>query len=120
MDDATTTGAQTMTSQSLPTFRKAQNGKWVAFGPTSRVRVGEVTVEKRDGSTKQVTVESLGRPFDVDGVKCVYGYISSERRSSRNSTYGRGHFAPGGRRCPYCGSRSCARAWNPNDLCDED
>ncbi len=30
------------------------------------------------------------------------------------------HNAPGGRRCPMCGSRDCPRAWNNNDLCDED
>jgi hypothetical protein len=31
-----------------------------------------------------------------------------------------GNNAPGGRKCSYCGSRECARAWNPHDLCDED
>ena len=32
----------------------------------------------------------------------------------------RGTYAPSGRRCDICGSRECARAWNPRDLCDED
>lgn len=31
-----------------------------------------------------------------------------------------GNIAPGGRRCPQCGSRECAKAWSPRDLCDED
>lgn len=35
-------------------------------------------------------------------------------------SYRAGVTAPRGRRCPMCGSRECARAWDQRDLCDED
>lgn len=50
---------------------------------------------------------------------------SSGRDSAGHSirsgaSYRHGITAPGWRACPMCGSRECARAWNPHDLCDED
>jgi hypothetical protein len=49
---------------------------------------------------------------DTNKVKMVAASPSSSGRGERS--------APEGRRCDYCGSRSCSRAWNPRDLCDED
>jgi len=56
-------------------YRKTKDGQWVAFGPTSEVKKGIVTVTKKDGTTKQEDVASLGKPFQVDGVEHVYGYL---------------------------------------------
>jgi len=59
------------------TYRKTQNGQWVACGPASIVRPGAtITVTKRDGTTKTETIAATGREFDRDGVTCVYGYLS--------------------------------------------
>lgn len=78
-----------METTATPKFRKAKNGKWVAFGPVSQVRVGSVTVLKANGERKSVTVESLGQPFSVDGVQCVYGYLSDDTpRSTARRTSG--------------------------------
>lgn len=67
-----------MTTTSTPTFRKTKQGQWVAFGPTTALRVGTVQVAKRDGSTKTVIVEKIGRAFEIDGVECAYGYIADD------------------------------------------
>lgn len=57
------------------TYRKTQRGDWVAFGPQRELKVGPVTVTKKDGTTKQEVVTGLGQPFDVKGVPHVYGYL---------------------------------------------
>jgi hypothetical protein len=41
-------------------------------------------------------------------------------RIGDGSSYQAGVTAPHGRRCPVCGSRECAKAWDPHDLCDDD
>lgn len=64
------------------TYRKTRSGEWVAFGPASIVKPGTVTVTKKDGSTKQETVLSVGKPFDVDGVAHVYGKIAQRSYAS--------------------------------------
>lgn len=98
------------------TYRKTKNGKWVAFGPAAEVRIGTVTITKRDGSTKTEIVESLGKPFDVRGVPHVYGYLA-ERRGNNYRRASNGEcrcgacddllsfgYRPGARiRCPECG-----------------
>lgn len=58
-------------------YRKTKAGQWVAYGPAAILRPGEVVVTKRDGSTKVELVERLGRPFEVDGVEMVYGYLAT-------------------------------------------
>lgn len=65
------------------TFRKAKNGKWVVFGPTSIVKPGTVTVTKKNGSTSTVTVESVGKSFTANGAACCYGYLDA--RAPRHS-----------------------------------
>jgi len=58
------------------TYRRTKSGEWVVYGPASVVRVGAVEVVKLSGEAKIEQVESLGRPFRVDGVEMVYGYLA--------------------------------------------
>jgi hypothetical protein len=62
------------------TYRKTQQGEWVAYGPAAVMRKGAVTVTKKDGSIKTEHVGRLGKTFTVAGVPMVYGYL--EQRSS--------------------------------------
>lgn len=64
-----------MTKSEQPKFRKTKTGEWVAFGPTSQVRPGTVKVRKANGTTKTVQVTRTGKPFNVDGIECCYGYL---------------------------------------------
>lgn len=57
-------------------FRKNNQGAWVVMGPASEVRVGWVTVSKRDGRTSKVQIASVGQHFTANGVAMVYGYIA--------------------------------------------
>jgi len=58
------------------TYRQdRRTGKWNVFGPASEVREGVVTVTKKDGKKRQELVARVSKPFDVDGVPHVYGYL---------------------------------------------
>lgn len=46
---------------------------------------------------------------------CKQGAASPRYSSGRG-----GGYRSNRRACGYCGSTSCAKAYNPNDLCDED
>lgn len=63
-------------------YRKLRDGSWGVLGPASVLKAGAVvTVWKRDGSAKtEKIIEVTSRPFDVDGVKCVYGRIERVER----------------------------------------
>jgi len=52
-----------------------RTGRWNVFGPASEVHVGIVTVTKKDGTKRRESVEKVSKPFDVDGVPHVYGYL---------------------------------------------
>jgi hypothetical protein len=39
---------------------------------------GKVDVQKKNGDWSKFTVESLGKPFDVDGVQMCYGYAPGD------------------------------------------
>lgn len=59
------------------TYRKTRDGEWVAYGPAAMLKPGQqVTVTKRDSSTKQEWIDSVGKPFVVDGVRMAYGYLA--------------------------------------------
>lgn len=66
-------------------YRKLRDDSWGILGPVSLVKPGAtVTVWKRDGSTKAETIaEIASRPFDVDGVKCVYATITTRGKPRR-------------------------------------
>jgi hypothetical protein len=104
-----------MTTATSPSYRKTKSGEWVVFGPAATVRPGRVNVAKRDGTTKAETVERVGRPFVVDGVECVYGYIAERGATTPATSSGldmsreaiaarnRAHF--GSYECEECGER---------------
>ena len=59
-------------------YRKTSKGQWVAFGPASAIKAGAtVTVTKASGEAKTELIESVGRPFAVNGRQMVYGYIGT-------------------------------------------
>jgi hypothetical protein len=67
-----------------PHYRKTSSGEWVVCGPTSLVKAGTtVTVTKRDGTTKTEQIARVGKPFEIAGVQCCYGYIASDRGAPR-------------------------------------
>lgn len=67
----------TATLEATITFRKTKRGEWVAFGPASIVKAGEtVTITKKNGSTTDKYVYSVGKEFTVNGEPMVYGYLN--------------------------------------------
>jgi len=74
-------------------YRKTKSGEWVAYGPAATLRLGPVTVTKRDNTTKNEVINRLGKPFTVNGVAMVYGYLAPSRPASRATA---GH-------CEECG-----------------
>ncbi len=57
-------------------YRKTRDGDWAVFGPARHVQSGRHhTVTKRDGTTKTEFVHAVSRPFDVNGVPHVYGFL---------------------------------------------
>jgi predicted RNA-binding Zn-ribbon protein involved in translation (DUF1610 family) len=82
------------------TYRKnTRTGDWNVFGPQSELRVGVVTVHKKDGTTKSERVVSVSKPFDVGGVPHVFGYL--ENKTSYQGSH---------RTCDNCGERIHGRA----------
>jgi hypothetical protein len=62
-------------------YRKTREGDWAAFGPAFMIKAGHtVTVTKADGSRKQEKIARVSKPFDVNGVPFVYGYIERARK----------------------------------------
>lgn len=61
-------------------FRKVKKtDKWAVCGPTEEVKVGTVTVTKKNGDEQDVEVVSLGKPFRTDqGEEMVYGYLEDQ------------------------------------------
>lgn len=62
----------------MTTFRKTKSGEWVVFGSATVVAPGPVWVDKKGGTRSKVVVERVGKPFNVDGVAMVYGYIAAK------------------------------------------
>jgi hypothetical protein len=57
-------------------YRKTQRGEWVVMGPPDVVHAGQdVTVTRKNGTTKTEHVERVSQPFEVDGVEMVYGHV---------------------------------------------
>lgn len=78
------------------TYRKTKDGQWVAFGPLSAfketvqtpegpdtVTKASVVVTKKNGEAKTEQIARLGKPFDVQGVPHVYGYIAKSAPRAR-------------------------------------
>jgi hypothetical protein len=68
-------------------YRKTRAGEWVAMGPPELVHAGaDVTVTKKDGTTKNEFVLRVGKPFEVDGVEMVYGFITDPDPAGKDAT----------------------------------
>jgi len=82
-------------------YRKTKQGVWVICGPVAEVKVGKVTVTKKDGTTKTESIESIGKPFATSSGDLVYGYI----KPNGNGSNGNGHHRPSSSsgRCRECG-----------------
>lgn len=101
------------------TYARLKNGSWgLRVVGTVPVPGAEVVATTKAGDTKRETVERI--VWTGDGVslctirKSQYGGTGYRRMG------GEGNRAPYGRRCDYCGSNQCSRAWDPRALCDED
>lgn len=82
----------------MATYRKTKNGDWVAYGPATEVKPGDVAVTKRNGTVDHVTVDSVGKTFKVNGVDHVYGYFAPKPATRRRNA-DRGW-------CDECGERA--------------
>lgn len=78
------------------TFRKTRDGIWAVFGPAPEVLPGPCHVHRADGTVRTVTVTTTSRPFDVNGVPHVYGYIEARDSSPRPAS-------PKSGKCAECG-----------------
>ena len=57
-------------------YRKTQQGEWVVMGPVGAIKKDRVvTVTKSDGTTKEVNIWRVGRPFETAQGTRVYGYV---------------------------------------------
>jgi hypothetical protein len=60
------------------TYRKTRDGAWAVFGPQAECDgPGPYTVTKKDGTTKQELVVRVSKPFDIEGVAHVYGFLDT-------------------------------------------
>lgn len=88
-------------------YRKAKDGSWAVSGPVSELHIGEVTVHKRDGTTKQEHILSLSKPFDVNGVLHVIGEVDRTRSASQYAT---------GPECTHCGRKTLPSKFRQDDF----
>lgn len=109
---------------STATYTKLRSGEWGIRTTYPINGVRQVQVTKKSGETKN---EIAGREiWHGNGIYLYTIERSGKRRDSygnsvsSGASYRAGVTAPHGRVCPRCGSRECAKAWNPHDLCDED
>lgn len=94
----------------VPTFRKTKSGEWVVCGVPALVKANQdVAVRKADGTTKQVSIARVGKPFQVNGVKMVYGYLgeAGDRTPSRDLRYARRACVSGGDCSSFGNGSSC-------------
>lgn len=80
----------------FPTFRTTKQGEKVVFGTVRQVHPGnvKVSVEGARGGLERVKVLSLGKPFTVNGVEHVYGYLreaaaAPAKRPAKKASAGR-------------------------------
>jgi hypothetical protein len=79
------------------------------FGPATQITAGRsLNVRKADGSMKPVTIKSVSKSFQIDGVPCVYGYLAqtSTTAAAKPATK-HSHF------CSECGEKATkgTRCW---------
>ncbi len=109
-----------MPAAATATPTKLRSGDWGARvdGPAEPGQT--IRIQAKSGKSWTATVERV--IWTGQGVSIVSTRSTDSAGYSIRSgeSYRRGVTAPGRRSCPMCGSRECARAWNPRDLCDED
>lgn len=95
------------------TYRKTKADEWVAYGPASEVVAGTaIYVTKRSGERKPEAIARTGRPFVVEGVEMVYGYLGEQTSprtspSRRMSRYAGSDYCPNDGDCWSVGFRGC-------------
>lgn len=105
------------------TYTKLRDGSWGLRSTQDAAPGLMLTVTKKDGTTKR---ETVAHKLWSDGKVYLYAIVKTSATDSygnnirSGASYRSGVTAPRGRVCPMCGSRECSKAWNPNDLCDED
>lgn len=93
-------------------FRKSkQTDAWCAFGPASECKPGPAEITTKSGATRNVTIVSVSRPFDIDGIPHCYGDLADSAPSKplREDPH---EMLPDGKpahphlaQCPDCGCR---------------
>jgi hypothetical protein len=96
----------------MVSYRKTKQGEWVAFGPVNEIAAGVVTITTRAGKQKTERVVRLGRPFEVDGVEHVYGYLAPKAKSG-GGHHGHRH----GRSCS-CSDDCCSHGCRCDSSCN--
>ena len=60
-------------------FAKTKFGKWGLKGAAAELAPGKVVqVPRLDGSVILKKIRSVSKPFDVDGMPHVYGYVGGD------------------------------------------
>lgn len=57
-------------------LKRTKKGTPVVYGPLSVMKAGMVVKVEDGAKTYEVQVQSLGKPFNVQGATMVYGYIT--------------------------------------------
>jgi len=96
----------TMTTMTA-SYRKTKQGQWVVMAPVAMIEKcrGAIRVTKRDGSSKIENYGRLGSPFNVNGTKFVYAYITKSAPQYTVRAVERAHC---GYPCPVT-RRKCTR-----------
>jgi hypothetical protein len=69
--------------------RLKSSGQWAVTGPVTEMRIGSVTINKKDGSASEVTVVSLGKEFlNNEGERSCYGYLAAKVHSPKPKSRG--------------------------------
>lgn len=68
-------------------YRKTKEGEWVVMGPVGTVRAGSrVAVTTKNGEVKQEWISNIGKPFETDKGRMVYGYIARSNDRGESPT----------------------------------
>ena len=103
------------------TYTKLRDGWGVrATAPVKQGDTISVTTKAGQVKTERVARVLWTGPDKRTGERIFLVAIAPRAAAGGPSSSSYGNRAPGGRVCPECGSRGCAKAWNSNDLCDED
>ena len=104
----------------MNSYTKLKDGSWGVRVEGTAQTGQSVQVTTKAGAVKTERVASvLWTGQDKHSGKTM-SLCSVLARAHSGGSYAAGTRAPHGRTCPMCGSRDCAKAWDPRDLCDQD